>query len=272
MTKVKIRGSRVVVTGAGSGIGAATALRCARLGADVECVDVDGASADATAERCTDAGSAASAWTCDVADAEAVQSLADAIESERGPVDVLVNNAGVGIGGPFLESTVEDWDWLMGVNLDGVAYGCRAFGARMVRRRHGHVVNVASGAAYMMSRDLAIYCASKAAVLALSRCLRADWASSGVGVTAICPGVINTPIVTRARMVGGLAGRQERITGRLRYGHSPDLVAKAIVRAVEANHAVAPVGFESEMAYRLLPFVPGRVQHLAARARLDRIL
>jgi NAD(P)-dependent dehydrogenase (short-subunit alcohol dehydrogenase family) len=262
---MKISGATVLVTGAGSGIGRATALRCARAGADVVCVDIDGDTAAATAQEC---GAGALARACDVSDSTAVHALAE----ELGAVDVLVNNAGVGIGGPFLDAEVEDWDWLIGVNLNGVAYGCRAFGAGMVERGRGHVVNVASGAAYIMSRDMAAYCASKAAVLALSRCLRADWSGTGVGVSAICPGVIDTPIASHTRMVGPMASRQERITRAFRFGHSPELVAKAIVRAVERNRAVVPVGFESELAYRVLPFVPAPLQGLAARAQLGRLV
>lgn len=272
MSGVKIRDARVVVTGAGSGIGQATALRCAALGAaDVACVDIDGERAAATAEACREAGAAASPWTCDVADADAVADLAASVEAE-GEVDVLVNNAGVGIGGPFLEASTDDWDWLMGINLDGVAYGCRSFGPAMVQRGRGHVVNIASGAAYMMNRDMAAYCASKAAVVAFSRCLRADWAGSGVGVSVICPGVINTPIPSATRMFGPLAGSQESIQRRFRFGHSPEIVAKAIVKAAEKDHAVVPVGLESELAYRLLPFVPGPVQALMTRTSLGSVL
>jgi NAD(P)-dependent dehydrogenase (short-subunit alcohol dehydrogenase family) len=266
---MKIDGARAVVTGAGSGIGKATAVRFARAGAEVVCVDIDGDSAARTAQEC---GRGASAHQCDVSDATAVTELAATVEAEHGPVDVLVNNAGVGTGGPFLEQPLADWDWLMGINLDGVAYGCHAFAPAMVQRGRGHVVNVASGAAYMMHRHMAAYCASKAAVVALSRCLRADWSAAGVGVSAICPGIINTPIVTRTRMVGELAAHKDRLAHSMRYGHSPDLVAKAIAKAVEHNHEVVPVGFESELAYRVLPFVPRRVQALGTRAQLHRIV
>jgi NAD(P)-dependent dehydrogenase (short-subunit alcohol dehydrogenase family) len=232
-------------------------------------VDIDGDTAQATAAACDRAGArAAHAYVCDVADSAAVGELAATVESRHGTVDVLVNNAGVGIGGPFLQASVEDWDWLRGINLDGVAYGCRAFGAAMVRRRRGHVVNVASGAAYIHNGQMAAYCASKAAVLALSRCLRADWAGSGVGVSVICPGVINTPIHSHTRMYGNLPSQKQRIAKAFSFGHSPDLVAKAIVRAVEHNHAVVPVGLESELAYRLLPFVPGPVHGLLTRVSL----
>ena len=259
---------RVVVTGAGSGIGAATARRYAALGADVVCVDIDGERAEQTAAICRERGAKADAFTCDVSDAAAVHELAESVETDLGPVGVLVNNAGVGVAGPFLEAGVEDWDWLMGVNLHGVAYGCRAFGAHMVRRGEGQIVNVASGAAYIMSRDMAAYCASKAGVVALSRCLRAEWASAGVGVSVVCPGVINTPIGSATRMFGTLAERQERIVRAFRFGHPPGLVAKAIVRAAERNQELVPVGIESAIAYRLLPFVPGPVQSLLTRASL----
>lgn len=269
MSRVRIKDALVVITGAGSGIGAATALRCARAGADVVAVDIDGDSAQATAQACEQVGArAAYAYLCDVADSGAVDELAATVGSEHGPVDVLVNNAGVGIGGPFLQASVEDWDWLRGINLDGVAYGCHAFGAAMVQRGRGHVVNVASGAAYIHNGQMAAYCASKAAVLALSRCLRADWAGHGVGVSVICPGVINTPIHSHTRMYGDLSGQKQRIARAFSFGHSPDLVAKAIVRAVEHNHAVVPVGLESELAYRLLPFVPGPVHGLLTRVSL----
>ena len=272
MSRVQLSGARVVVTGAGCGSGRATALRCARLGSEVACVDINAESAKETAAACEQAGPAASAWTCDVADSAAVLALADAIESERGPVDVVVNNAGVGVGGPFLETAVGDWDWLIGINLNGVAYGCHAFGKRMVERRHGHVVNIASSAAFLMSRDLAAYCASKSAVVALSRCLRADWAAAGVGVSAICPGLINTAIPSNTRMYGPLAANQERIQRAFKIGHSPDLVAKAIVRAVERNSEVVPVGIEAEVLYRVLPLMPKPVQGWIWRTPLGRVV
>jgi len=253
---MKVAGARVVITGAGSGIGAATARRFAEGGAAVVAVDIDSASAQATATAC-----GGEAHTCDVADARAVAELA----RELGRVDVLVNNAGVGLAGPFLDSTVEDWAWLRGVNLDGVAHGCYAFGPGMVARGHGQVVNVASGAAYIPNRHLAAYCASKAAVLALSQCLRADWHASGVGVSVVCPGVIATPIAAHTRFRGKLAAKQGRA---MRRGHSPDLVAKAIVDCVERNRDVVPVGFESSLAYKLLRGAPQPIQSLVARTEM----
>lgn len=262
-----------VVTGANAGIGRAVAEALAVLGHPLilACRSMDRAAPVVAAIRESTGNDDVVAVRLDLSDLHDVVRCADEI-GERAPIDVLVNNAGVGIGGPFLDASTEDWDWLMGINLDGVAYGCRAFGPAMVDRGHGHVVNIASAAAYTMSRDMAAYCASKAAVVAFSRCLRADWSGSGVGVSVICPGVINTPIPSATRMFGPLAGSQERIQRRFRFGHSPDVVAKAIVKAAEKNHAVVPVGLESEVAYRLLPFVPGPVQALMTRTSLGSVL
>ncbi len=130
-------------------------------------------------------------------------------------MDVLVNNAGVGVAGPFLDNSIEDWRWLRSVNIDGMVHCAHVFGRSMVQRRRGHVVNLASMAGYMPHGGLAAYCTSKAAVIMFSQCLRADWARDGVGVTAICPGVIDTPIPTNTRMVGAMAQRARSGDSRL---------------------------------------------------------
>lgn len=259
--------TRALITGAGSGIGRATALRLARAGAVVVAVDIDATSAEATARECVGGGQPAF-YECDVSDRAAVEDLAARVEDEVGAVDLLVNNAGVGLVGAFLDATLQDWDWLRGINLDGVAYGCHAFGSRMVKRGRGHVVNVSSGSAYVPYINLAAYCAAKAGVLMLSECLRADWSRAGVGVSVICPGVINTPIAGSARMVGPIADRRDAAVRLLRRGRSPDAVAKAIIDAVERNRGVVPVGIESSVAYRVLRFAPRRAQDALARAKV----
>lgn len=265
---MKVAGTRVVITGAGSGIGAATALRFAKGGAEVICVDIDGARAEETAVACRAVGADAHASVCDVADAAAVTALAAQLEADRGPVDVLVNNAGVGIAGPFLDASLADWEWLRSINLDGVAHGCFAFGPGMVERGRGQVVNIASGAAYIPQREMAAYCATKAAVVMLSQCLRADWRPHGVGVSVVCPGVIDTPIASATRYRGRMTDRQGRAERALGLGHSPDLVAKAIVDCVKKNRDVVPVGFESTLAYKLLRGAPQPIQSLVARVEL----
>lgn len=135
----------------------------------------------------------------------------------------------------------------------------------MVDRGHGHVVNVASGAAFVANRRMAGCCASKAAVVQFSRCLRADWAASGVGVSVICPGLIKTPILASTRLRGSTAKQRGLFERGFTFGHPPQAVAKAIVGAVQKNRGQVPVGVEIYALYHLLRAVPGPVHVLLAR-------
>jgi 2-hydroxycyclohexanecarboxyl-CoA dehydrogenase len=254
------------VTGAGSGIGRATAAAFAAKGATVVCSDIDLEAAEKTAALCGEAGGTGRAERCDVTDAAAVASLAE----RTGHVDVLVNNAGVGMTGHFADMTVDDWRWIRSVNLDGVVHACGAFGPGMIARGRGQVINVSSGLGYTMRATEGAYVTTKAAVLALSRCLRADWSPHGVGVTVICPGVINTPIVAATRYLGDRseAGTRNRIEQIFRRGHSPDTVARAIVAAAETNPAIVPVGWEARLGWRLNRITPVVIQDRLARLKL----
>lgn len=256
MRGIRPRGAVVAITGAGSGIGAATALRYARLGAQVIAIDIDQASASATANRCRQHGSQAFDYGCDVADPDAVEALSQRVRAEVGDVDVLVNNAGVGVGGSFLDTTPEDWTWLRSINIDGVVHGCRSFGQAMVDRGRGHIVNIASGAAYLPSRRMAGYCATKAAVVMFSRCLRADWAPHDVGVSVVCPGVINTPILDNTRLRGSTADEKTWMARVFSVSHSPDAVARAVTSSSARNREMVSVGIEAHLGYHTLRLMP----------------
>ncbi|RMI91223.1 short chain dehydrogenase [Streptomyces sp. ZS0098] len=263
-------GRLVLVTGAGSGIGRATALAFAEAGARVVAVDRDTGAALRTAGEARARG-AADAWaeTADVADEQAVEKLAERVTAAHGVVDVLVNNAGVGLGGAFLDTTTEDWKRVLDVNLWGVIHGCLYFGRRMAERgQGGHIVNVASAAAFQPSRALPAYGASKAAVLMLSESLRAELAERGIGVTAVCPGLVNTGITSTARFAGTDAAeerRRRRKAARL-YGlrnYPPEKVAAAVLRAVVRDQAVVPVTPEARAAYALARWLPGAARRVA---------
>ncbi|MER6268259.1 SDR family oxidoreductase [Streptomyces sp900105755] len=266
----RFAGQLVLVTGAGSGIGRATAFAFAEAGARVVAVDRDAEAAARTAELSRLIG-AAEAWaeTADVSDEQAMEKLAEKVHREYGVLDVLVNNAGIGLSGSFFTTTTEDWRRVLDVNLWGVIHGCRLFGARMAdRAQGGHIVNVASAAAYQPSRALPAYSTSKAAVLMLSECLRAELAGRRIGVTAICPGFINTNITSTARFTGvdeAEQRRRQQRSARL-YGmrnYPPEKVASAILEAVEHNRAVVPVTPEARGARVLSRLAPGVLRRIA---------
>ena len=261
-----------LVTGAGSGIGRATALALAAKGCTVLCTDIDESAAEKTAAECGERSSSVSqgghaAYRLDVADRAAVDAVAAIVEREHAPISILVNNAGVGMTGSFSDMTAEDWAFIRSINLDGVVNCCSAFTPPMLAAGQGQVVNVASGLGFTPTAKESAYGTTKAAVLHLSQCLRADWASQGVGVTAICPGFINTPIATSTRFTGGKEDprqREQMIRG-FKRGHNPDKVAQAIVWAIAGNRAVVPVGFESVLAWYAHRLVPVALQQAAAR-------
>ncbi|MEU5956012.1 SDR family oxidoreductase [Streptomyces sp. NPDC047525] len=266
-------GQLVLVTGAGSGIGRATAFAFAEAGARVVAVDRDAESAARTAEMSRLVG-APEAWgeTVDVSDEQAMEKLAEKVAREYGVVDVLVNNAGIGLSGSFLDTTSEDWKKVLDVNLWGVIHGCRLFGKQMAERgQGGHIVNTASAAAYQPSKALPAYSTSKAAVLMLSECLRAELAGQGIGVSAICPGLVNTNITATSHFAGVDAEeekRRQKKASRL-YGlrnYPPEKVADAILRAVVKNQAVVPVTPEARGAHLMSRFTP---KALRAIARLE---
>jgi NADP-dependent 3-hydroxy acid dehydrogenase YdfG len=248
----------VLITGAGSGIGAATARAFAQRGDTVHVADVDLAAAEKVAAEI-----GGKAHEVDVRDRAAMVALAD----EVGTVDVLVNNAGVGMTGRFTAMTETDWEWIRSVNLDGVVNGCAAFGPAMLAAGRGHVVNLSSGLGYTPTATEPAYVATKAAVLALSRCLRADWRANGVGVTAVCPGVINTPIIDHTRFLGDQDDPtvRRRTTRLFRRGHKPEAVAKAILKAVDRNRPVAPVGVEAWLGWGMHRYLPVRAQEALGR-------
>lgn len=238
----------VVITGAASGIGKATAKAFAKKGADLVIADNHTQRLEETANEIKAAGARVLAKQVDVSYRNQVESFASFVMSERGHVDILINNAGVGVGGTLLDTSIEDYEWIFSINYWGVLYGLKAFLPHMVARKYGHIVNTASGAGLCSIPAMSAYCSTKFAVVGLSETLRAEIKRYGIGVSTICPGIINTNIVAQSRMHlqdGIKANHARLIDFYRRFGWPPERVAKAILSAVLHNRSIVPVGPEA---------------------------
>jgi NAD(P)-dependent dehydrogenase (short-subunit alcohol dehydrogenase family) len=263
-------GKVVVITGAGSGIGRATARLFGRLGARVHAVDIDAGSAQAVAAELGDGV----AHTADCSDPAAVEALAERVFAEGRGVDVLHNNAGIGHAADVDQTTIEDWQRVIGVNLLGVAFGVQAFAPRMLEQgRRSTIVNTASAAGLIGLPRMAPYCASKFGIVGLTESLDAELSARGIRVCAVCPGVIDTPIVSRSIMRGLAAERRESTMDYFRRrGTSPEDVAEAVLDAVRGRKLirivpraeVGPPWALNRLSPRLAGAVIGRVARVLA--------
>ncbi len=257
----------VVVTGAASGIGRETALAFAREGARLAVCDVDERGLVEIEQdlRRVHSQALVVAERVDVGDLEQMRGFAKRV-LEHGVADVLVNNAGVGLAGGFLDTSLEDWEWILKINLWGVIHGTRLFVPPMIERgRGGHVVNVASAAGYFNARSMAAYGTTKYAVVGLSEALRDELSPEKIGVTAICPGFVNTRIISTMPMRGQRASDADRehvVDMYRRRNYGPEKVAAAILAAVRHNRALVPVTPEAWALYAMKRAVPGLVPTL----------
>ncbi|MGN6109664.1 MAG: SDR family NAD(P)-dependent oxidoreductase [Kofleriaceae bacterium] len=260
---MKLEDKVVVVTGAGSGIGRATALAFAAERARVVACDVDPKRLDALAGEL--GSRALLVRKVDVASRDEMAAFAAEVHARAPAADVIVNNAGVGCGGNFLETSLDDWDWVLGVNLKGVVHGCHFFVPRMVERgAGGHVINISSIFGIFAPPRVSAYVASKFAVLGMSQSLRTELAPHRIGVTAICPGMIDTSIIEDGRLTGSVLDRKAKVSSIFRKGAPPALVARAILDAVHTNPAVRPVGRDSWALSTMARFAPGVATRLGA--------
>jgi NAD(P)-dependent dehydrogenase (short-subunit alcohol dehydrogenase family) len=191
----RLDGKNALVTGAGSGIGAAIAVTLGTAGARVFATDIDLAAASATADRIDAAGGRADAVALDVTNEAAAIALAAQVAQQTGALDVLVNNAGIGHVGTLLAASGADLDRLYQVNVRGVFNVCKAFMPAMIARRRGSVVNMASVGGTVGIRDRLAYCTTKFAVVGLTKSMALDHAADGVRINCICPGRVETPFV-----------------------------------------------------------------------------
>ena len=266
-----LSGCWVAITGAGSGIGAAIARAAVDRGANVAICDLDPARLAAITRELEPRTAQVVAVEADVSDRGAVEAFAAAVHERTAAVDIVVNNAGITLAASALETTPQDWDRVLGVNLMGVIHGCDAFVPAMCARGGpGHVVNIASMDGIAAMEGFAAYATAKFAVMGYSESLRAELANHGIGVTAMCPGPIRTSIVHDMEARGRWAGTyRDRIRSESAKGAPPSRVARAVFRSVGANRAVCPVTGLAWATYYLKRLMPGRTAAMLNRVERD---
>ena len=261
--------SRVaIVTGGASGIGRALSAALVARGDRVVLADLDGAAAEDVAKRLRAGGpGTATAAAVDVRDAGAVTALVTGTAERHGRLDLLFNNAGLGIGGPAEELSPAHWDRTLDVNLRGVLHGVQAAYPLMLRQGHGHIVNTASLAGLLPMPGSAPYATTKWAVVGLSLSLRAEGAARGVRVSVVCPGGVDTPILDKGMpadlpRVPSVEGIDTRAVitrssgGRL---YAADALAADVLRGVDRNRPLIVAPRQARVMWRLMRLSPSLV-------------
>lgn len=262
----ELEGKVAVVTGAGSGIGRETALALGAKGCRLALCDVDQDSLDELSAELQSAGSFVTTHHVDVANKAQMQAFADDVVAAHGGVQILVNNAGVTIIASFEDQSLEDFEWIVGVNFWGVVYGCKFFLPHLKASGEGHIVNLSSVFGIIAPPLQTSYVATKFAVRGYSESLRAELADHRIGVTSVHPGTIQTNIVRDARLLTtseAVRANTQRLFDRL--GTSPDVVAARVVKAIEYNSPRVLITTETRVADALKRFMPATTDGIVAR-------
>lgn len=252
-------GRVAVVTGAGGGIGRATAIALARRGCSLALVDVDAAGLDETRHAVEGAGAKASTHVADVSDADRMAQLPDEVVDHHGASHILVNNAGVLSVGRFSDDTLDDIRWIVGINVYGVIHGCHHFLPVLRRADEAHIVNVSSMAAFAGIPQNAVYSLTKGAIRSFTEALRAELVGTPIGVSALFPGSTDTSIMRGSR--GGQSQRLNALADRSivhLFSSSPDAAARKIVRAIERDKPRVLLGPDARALDAAARILPGR--------------
>lgn len=235
--RFRLDGKRAVVTGAASGIGFEICRALGSAGASVVMLDRADDQVRARRDQLAGEGVSAVAYRCDVTDTQEVNSVAGRVEAEHGAVDVLVNSAGIAVLHSAADCTDEEWLRVMDVNVNGTFWPSRAFGAQMVKRKSGSIVNLGSMSGLIINRPqhAASYMASKGAVHMLTKALAAEWAKDGVRVNALAPGYVGTEMTLKMRERPELFNTWLDMTPMGRCGEPDEIAAAALFLASPAS-------------------------------------
>jgi NAD(P)-dependent dehydrogenase (short-subunit alcohol dehydrogenase family) len=255
------QGQVAVVTGAGSGIGQATAVLLASRGVVVALADINESGMAETARRIAKTGSHSSQHVVDVGNRKQMEAFARSVESAHQRVDIVINNAGIGILEDFVDNSLDEFQKVVDVNLWGVVYGAKLFLPLMRRQGSGHIVNISSLAGIISTPGMVSYGTTKYAVRGFSESLRIELAEYGIGVTSVHPGLIGTNILKVNRSAD--ARLHERLIEWFdRWGRPPELVARKLVRGIERNRMrvlVTPETYVMDFAKRMVPATAERL-------------
>jgi len=266
---MRLAGRTAVITGAASGIGRAIALSLARRGCHLALADIDEAGLTESADLARVFNVRTSRHCIDVADRAAVAAFPEVAAAEHGGVDVLVNNAGVAVGGTFEQVSDEDFEWLFEINFWGVVRMTHAFLPLLRASDDARVVNISSVYGLIAPPEQVAYAASKFAVRGFSEALRHELEGSGIGVTVVHPGGVNTSIAEKARVPAGVTEEeieQRRESYRKLLRLPPEIAGETIVRGIERRQARVLVGSDAKVISAIVRLLP--VSYLKVLARL----
>jgi len=249
------KGNKVFITGAASGIGRATAIAMAGLGCRMFLTDINGQGLEETVQMIKKAGGDVGKYQAfDISKFEAVKAFADEIHSKFGPMDIIINNAGIALFATVDVMTHAHWQKLINVDLWGPIHGIECFVPEMIRAKKGHIVNVSSTAGIIGPPLHAAYSSAKFGVVGLSEVLRYDLMKHNINVTVVCPGAVDTPLQDTTEMLGVDRNSEKFLKAKERFlSHAvkPEKVAGLIIKAIEKKKFLVITSFDIKVAYFL---------------------
>jgi len=251
----KYPNKRVVITGSGSGLGRTLSMKFAKLGWKVLISDLFLERATETEKMVNEAGGHGISAQCDVAKWEDVLNLAQIAEKEWGGADIIINNAGVPSVGIMEDIPLDDWRWIIDINLMGVIYGCKAFLPMFKRQGSGHIVNTASAAGFVSLAEMGPYNVTKAGVISLSETLRMELAGTKIGVTVVCPTFFKSNLMDQARYTD--EKQLARAQGFFKFSlGTANSVSRHIMRSIKRNRLYVVTQIDAKLYWKMKRYIP----------------